>query len=336
MVRIAIRVDGNQDEGWRLERCLAIAAGVMETGGENEVIFLSSGGNTSIIEKRGFSWKEIENSNVAELDCEATALAVEQENTDILLVDSRNINEHYLEKLGEKVRKLAVIDDLMSLKSYPADILINPAINAHLLPYESEGELLLGTEFALLAEEFDQYQEFKRQTEEKAGRIVVHFRGTDFRRGTIAAVAALKSVQENFSCTIITGMGFKGGEELAREIGLDGRFIVIGDESSLPRKLAAADMAVVSPASLSELLFFKLPCILMAEEDCQADAIGYMARNGMAVSGGNANESDIPRLKDKIKQLMGSKAERKRMSARMEDLVDGLGRFRIAEELLRT
>ena len=77
--------------------------------------------------------------------------------------------------------------------------------------------------------------------------------------------------------------------------------------------------------TLFNAFFFKIPSVVIGSG---ADA-DYAGRNGLVLQ---VALDDACR---QIASLINDKSARDRMSARMEDLVDGLGRFRLAEAILK-
>lgn len=339
-MKIGFRVNANFKTGsGHLQRCLALASGFKETDPSCEIFFLTSDSAeyASRITDAGYASIDLGPITFTYHDLELTEDAVEKNKIDILITDSYAIDENYLSSLKKKVF-LVVIDDFMHLKNYSAHAIVNPNAYAHLLEYKcDEGtELFLGTEFAQLRQEFDEYQDFRRENPDIARRILITFGGSDLKGASVLAVKALKMMDEKFTATIITGRAFKNGEPLAREIGLDSRFIVLSDVHDIARRMASSDIAVASPSvTFSELLLFKIPTVLITQADNQVMIAEYAGKNGLAVSMGDIDAIDAALLSKTFARLISDKAERDRISARIDDLVDGLGRFRLAEEILR-
>jgi len=360
MARIAFRVSANQAIGsGHLHRCLTLASGFKEVEPSSEIFFLTSSSSdyADKITGAGFGFVNVDIGAVGwiDQDLEETLAAIEQNKIDMLIIDSYATDEKYLKALKAKAF-LVAIDDFMHLKHYSAHAIVNPNVYSHLLQYSCDDgtELLLGTEFAQLRQEFEEYQDIRRENPERIRRILVTFGGSDPKGASVTAVRALKSLADAFTATVVVGRCFRKGEELAREIGLDDRFMVLRDVPDMSKKMAMADLAIASPSTtFYELLFFRLPSILITQADNQVMIADYAGKMGLAMSLGymgydkgadadagagkvaGGDGGDSGKLAAVIKQLMADKPERDRMSARMSDLVDGLGRFRLATELLR-
>jgi spore coat polysaccharide biosynthesis predicted glycosyltransferase SpsG len=206
------------------------------------------------------------------------------------------------------------------------------------LPYRAEGgELFLGTEFTPIPREFDEFQDSPRDNPEKVKRISIWFPGSDRKGATLDAVRAMKSMNGKFVADVFVSKDFVKGEELATEIGLDDRFVFMNDSPVKARRMMAADFAITSPdASFHELMMLRVPCALISSPEVpEQQALGeYAGMNGFALYLGEAG-SIGKESEQSVARLLSDKEGRQRMSIRVGELVDGLGRFRLADELLR-
>jgi spore coat polysaccharide biosynthesis predicted glycosyltransferase SpsG len=325
--RIAFRVDAGSGS-WQLRRCLALASGLKESEPSCRITFLSHARDASAITAAGYDYIPFGDMNLPSWDLEATAEKVDELGIDMLVVDRHAIDSNYLNSLKEKVRVLAFFDDSLRLESYPVHAVINPNVHAHLLEYpcDRETSLFLGTEFAMLPSEFDQFQDVRCANPDIVRRILIYPGARDY---AVEAVRLLKSIRGQFSVSIITGPEAERGEELAREIGIDSRFDVLRSDGSIAKRLASCDFVITGPETLCEPALFALPVALIGD----FPASDYAAKNGIALSLGAADSLDAQSA-SALQALLSDKAGRDRMSARLGELVDGLGRFRLADELL--
>jgi spore coat polysaccharide biosynthesis predicted glycosyltransferase SpsG len=308
----------------RMRRCLALASAMKEAEPASDIVFVTHAGQEAEALEAGFGTLDIGVAGAWEAEEAAEALG--KDPPDLAVLDKGDADESYLSAL-RRVAPLAVFDEKAMLRRYDADAIVNPSLNAHLAAYPpgTEAELLLGTEFIPLPPSLDAYAEQARQNPESARKVLVCLSGRDVLR----AVEALKALDGNFSATISLEPGFGYGEQLASEIGLDPRFITL-TEPDPSRRFASSDLAIAGPELLAEILFFSLPAILVGgEADAQAE---YAARSGMARYLPAFGAQSLSR---EAEALMGDAGARGRMSARMEGLVDGLGRYRLAAELKR-
>ncbi|MBI5227904.1 UDP-2,4-diacetamido-2,4,6-trideoxy-beta-L-altropyranose hydrolase [Candidatus Micrarchaeota archaeon] len=341
-MNFAFRTNANYAVGsGHLRRCLTLASALKETAPDASIFFFTSGSGDyqKLISDGGFSVVDLGSSLSIEEDLEETIATVSKNNIDILIVDNYSINVNYLRNLKPRVKLLVVFDDHMHIKQYPCHVLVNLNLYGHLLDYscDKNTRLLLGTEFVQLRPEFDPYQEFKRENPDKVKHILVTFGGSDVKGVTIFVVKALSKLKQDFLAYIVTGTNFKRGEDLAKLVGLDSRFIVLPEVGDMAKKIEKTDLAIASPSSIFyELALLKTPCILIGYADNQKLILDYAGKNGLAVSVGEIGSISEGEFSSTIKRLIENKEERDNLSRRLEDLVDGLGRYRLAEALLES
>ncbi len=328
-MRIVFRVDSLNHESRRLRRCLALACGIKETEPGSEIAFLSSlpPDQEPLVSAAGAGLVKMESFGTWDID--ATLEELEGRPADLIVLDNPRADEAYLSELRGK-GFLAVFDESAALKSYDADAVVNPSLHAHTLQYPPGGaELLLGADFTPLPPSLDGFQEQGRENPQKGKKVLIAF-GNDPAGLCIKAVRALKPLGGTFSATVAAGPGFGRGEALASEVGLDPRFNVITDDDP-SKRFQPQDICIADPLFLPEILFFSLPSILLCGPG--STEAEYASRSGMARSlPSSCGEGPLSAAAE---GLLGSFEERERMSGRMAELVDGLGRFRLAEELLR-
>lgn len=340
-MRIAFRVDSNPNTSpSRLRRALALASGLKDTDPSCEITFLLTGPQhcEETVKAEGFGCRHLGVTSMPSWNAEVTESALAELKSDLLVVDDSGIDEAYLRQMRSKAF-LVIMDDRRLLGSYCVNGIVNPNPNAHTMEYRTDGgQLFLGTEFAPIPKEFDEYQDCPRDNPERAKRIVVSFPGSDRKGATLEAVRALKLLKGAFKADIFVGKDFACGEELAREIGLDDRFIFMNEGPAKARRMAAADFAIASPdETFHELMMLRVPTAIIANPEVQEQpGLGeYAGMSGFGLylgEAGKGSEAEASRL---LAGFMGDKAARQRMSVRVGDLVDGLGRFRLADELLR-
>lgn len=337
---IVFRLDVNPKTGFsHLARCLTLASAIRETDPSSEIMFITSNSNdhTGQITNEGFRHEDLGMVTSLQEDLDSFARVLQRLSPDLLVVDNPSADENYLAALHERTPLLAVIEDSVRLSNYPATVIINPNLNAHLLRYpcDSETLLLLGTDYCPIPKEFDQYQDFQRSNPEKAKNVLISFRDGDPRGVSLDIVRAIKNLDEQFLATVMVGKNFHKGEELGQEIGLDSRFMVLPECNDIARRMASSDIIICDPGDLyHSSLLLGLPAMLVGYSASDAPVVGYASTNALALPLGEAGSLDAELVRNSFKRLLNDKNERDRMSARSADVVDGLGRFRVAEELL--
>ncbi|MGV8085049.1 MAG: hypothetical protein ACP5N9_02225 [Candidatus Bilamarchaeum sp.] len=337
MVKIAFRLNANAVCGTKhLNRCLAIASAFAETNPESSIFFLTSSSDEyqEIIHSSRFSFVSLGPAVSSYEDSEVTTTAIEEREIDILIVDLPNLSESYLKSIKPKVKLLSVIDEKCSLSNYPVDILINPSIYAHTLDYNipSSAQLLLGTEFFPLPKIFDDFIDQKYEVSDSVKKILVYLQSQDNRSALLNIISGLRQIKDIFTANIILDKNFSKGAELAALIGLDDRFVIITDSIDVKKKIALTDLAIISPCEIFyEFAFFKVPCISVLVSDSDLIMSNHLSQYSFTAQS-NYSPNEIQR---NVSTLISNKDIRRRMSMRLEELVDGLGRFRVADELLK-
>jgi len=336
MTHICFRVDCRRGQEWRLERCLAIASGIRESRPGCAITFLAEEGGAARARAGGFEAIEAAHSGIASEDLESAALSAMEKGAGMLIFDMETLDENALRSIRERIEGLVVVEDRPRLPSYPVKAIVDPHIDAHMHEWRTDADtaLLLGSEFAPLPPEFDQHMDGAEEGDGRARRMLVHFEGSDFRGALLKCAKALMALPNHFRCTLLTGPDYQHGKELAGLVGLDQRFMVMSESGSLQRRLSSSDILIVSPRHLSEALFLRKPAILLSEKDWHVPIAQYASRMGMAHDSGPAEDADEADIRAKASLLLDDQGERERLRKRGDELVDGLGRFRIADELL--
>ncbi|MFN7991567.1 MAG: hypothetical protein U0R44_05400 [Candidatus Micrarchaeia archaeon] len=328
-MKIALRADPEPAHGF--QRCLALGSGFKETSPDSEIILISNctASQTRLIEEAGLTHLRPPAGVATAWEAEELLEVISGSGIDLLVLDIE-YDESGMRSLKEKT-VLAVFDDQARCKKYSAHAVVNPNPNAHLLEYRTDPdtELFLGTEFAALPADFDRYQEFRREHPQQARHIFIHFPGKDSSGAVLRCVRALKGLADHFSATVMLDQDSSKGADLATEAGLDGRFIII-QHPDHAKRLCGADIALVPPQYLPQVAALSVPSILIY--DRTSPLAEYAARTELALCLGPAAE---PEIASAVSRLVKDTEGRRRMSARMSELVDCMGRFRLADELLR-
>lgn len=333
MVNIAFRINSISSSNLR---SILIASAIKESNQDAQVFFLTSSTNEAkkILSDYRFDFSPFPPITSVYEDIEATIESIDTLKIDILVVDNPQANEKYLQSIKEKVKFLALIDDHCKLAKYPCDLVINPNVFAHTFDYPVSADfpLFLGSEFFSLSNIFDDFSDYKRENPDSAKRLMVYLGSKDRNGITLNIVSALASIKENFTATLVLDKDFSRGSDLAAIIGLDDRFVIINDSNEVKKKMAMCDLAIIGSCDIFyEFAFFKVPCInvLLSENDLVLS--NYLSQNSFTIQ----SSTSIEDLKRTISSLINDKLSRDRLSLRLEELIDGLGRFRVAQEIIR-
>jgi UDP-2,4-diacetamido-2,4,6-trideoxy-beta-L-altropyranose hydrolase len=296
--------------------------------------------NSEIIKsyvKRRFSVKIISGS--LKKDLKQTIDFAGKINADVIITDSYELNEKYLNELKNRTNVLIVtIDDLNELKYYPSDIVLNQNIYATKMRYNcSKGtKLLLGIKYALLRKEFRKYIGMRKPISGSVKKILVTFGGSDLQNLTLKTVKALNTLDGDFEVTLILGRGFKRKKELYKEIGKSKRkFRVKENIEDISKLMFESDVAISAAGSTSyELAFMGLPSIMICQAKNQYRIAEEMCKIGFSINLGPGGDVSTEKINRAFKKLVKNKSLREKMSKVGKGLVDCRGVERVAKTIL--
>lgn len=361
MVKVCIRADGGENLGMgHIMRCLSLAQTFRQNG--HKVYFLSKldegiekAGSVNFKvfrlpvieqEKEGYNY-----GNPAHLGAEACEIItfLNKHQTDILLIDSYNVNEQYFLALKPHVRRLAYIDDLNKFP-YPVDIVINGNITGEYSGYRKYYEnqvLLLGPRYNLIRAEFCNLP--PRTVREKVAEIMITTGGSDTYNitGKLLSILLQNKHFINLRFNILVGSGFNNWKEL---IGLrqSHHNVFLYANSALSYKLPEiiysevsaimlrSDLAISAGGStLYELAACGIPTLALILADNQEGLVCKMDELGYVMSLGWYHELNKDLFLAKLREIINAYQRRQEMSAKGQKLVDGKGPERIVRRILR-
>ena len=236
--------------------------------------------------------------------------------------------------------KLLVIDDMANLDMYEADIILNQNFHADAADYHlaCEAKMLMGSQFALLRQEFIGRRPAVRSPE--ARRLLVTLGGSDPQGVGLLVIEALAHIHDmRLEVILIAGSSnphlerLKAAAELARARGhaID----VLHFTDDMPGAMAWADMAVIAAGSTSlEVACMGLPSLVLILADNQAPIAAAMQAQGVAESLGWHDRLAADTIVVALRRLEKDAPPRKTMMAHGQALVDGLGAKRVVGAML--
>lgn len=271
-------------------------------------------------------------AKVAALAHELTAQAV--------VVDGYHFKAAYQKLLKEAGLRLLFVDDNGHAEYYYADFVLNQNIHADAAFYanrEPYTQLLLGTKYTLLRREFWPWRGWQREIPAVARKLLVTMGGADPDNITGKALAALDSVEiDGLEVTVIVGSSNPHAAEL-EAIAAQSRHIVHVERNvnDMPSLLAWADMAVSAGGSTTwELAFMGVPTALIVLADNQVTIAKGMSEQGAALSLGWHENLTKHTITSVLCHLAYEVEQRRELSKRSGQLVDGEGSKRVVRSLL--
>jgi spore coat polysaccharide biosynthesis predicted glycosyltransferase SpsG len=216
-------------------------------------------------------------------------------------------------------------------------VVLNQNLHADEQPYlsrEPYTDLLLGTRFALLRDEFLKEQSWRRNIPPLGNKILVTLGGSDPANVT-GEVMELLSTMQTAEITIVVG-GSNPHLDLLRQRAADlsRPMKVAADAYNMPELMRWADIVVAAGGTTSwELAFTGLPSIIVTLADNQVDISHALDRAGVGISIGKWDGEGKRRLMLELAPLMEDSSRREQMSKKGRQLVDGRGRERVLKTM---
>jgi len=342
MDHLFIRADASTEIGaGHLMRCLALAQAWKARGGRATFITAcESAGLYRRLVDEGFGVVRVDRSYPDPADWRVSGDHLAHYSGAWVVLDGYHFDAAYQCRIREAGHRLLVIDDMAHLDYYCADILLNQNIYAAELTYSCrpETKMLLGVSHALLRREFMAWQSRRGEIPETALRVLVTLGGSDPDNVTLKVVKALHllgSTGWNWEARIVAGAANPHLGALRREIGLlEDRIRLLADVNNMPELMAWADVAVSGAGSTCwELAFMGLPALLLVLAENQRRVAAAVAAGGAGIDLGayeTISEADMARA---LEDLMQNAGERRRLSERGRQWVDGRGASRVIAAL---
>ncbi|MEW1839784.1 hypothetical protein AB0392_17720 [Nonomuraea angiospora] len=340
MIRVGFRCDAGVRSGvGHLVRCVALAEELRARG--VEVTFLG--------EVRESAWARAQLRErglplvpAPEEPARLAALARELR-LDAAVLDSYELPEGTGAALrGAGLTVLAIVDG--DPLGQEADLYLDQNLGAERRPFPVPDRRLAGARYVLLR---DSVRERGRGRARPAGpvpRVLCFFGGTDSAGVAPAWAGALMATGAPFEATVISPTPFEAMvvdpapfEAVVMSstpFVAGGPITVIPPTDRLPELMAGADLVVTAAGSaVWELLHLGVPTALTWVADNQL--IGYEELVGRGVAAGLGRAADAAAV-GVLARLLADPAAREEHGRRGRGLVDGKGRERVADALLRS
>lgn len=329
---------------------------------------LADPGVSELIKSRGYE-PIILNSHYDDMDAE---LPLWEElsgsiDADLVIVDSYYVTESYLTYLREEVGRTCYIDDVLSFP-YPVDILVNYNAYASLSSYQklystssdvAEPQLILGPTYAPLRPMFRNID--KRTQPEQIKNVLISTGGSDELRVALSFLSYLRDHPENRSCGsdksdgrvyhILLG-AMNTDKDQIKSIAENMDNIILHENiADMKSLISSVDLCISAAGStLYEICACGVPLITYSLADNQIPGAEAFETLGLAVNVGDLRDPKsinhdlvmsgtlagdaIEKLVKAADALATDLEKRAVMSRRAQDLIDGRGAERLAEELI--
>ena len=336
-----IRVDGDAMIGaGHVVRSLAVAHAWKAGGGQVHFIGrIESKDLLAGITGHGFEFTPYHGEYPDTDDCQhlIEIMAEETEITNTWCVlDGYLFDSDYQDQLKESGCRILVIDDNAHLPEYTADIILNPNIYAPRLRYHCplSTELLLGTQFVLLRQQFLLHGRPAKQIPDQASKILITMGGGDFHNVTLKIINALKiSDYPGVEVKIVIGPANPHRDSVQNEL-QDAHFKweVLGPVDNMAKLMSWADLAITAGGGTCwELAFMGVPFFLVVTADNQKRSATGIADAHAGINMGWPEDFSAMELAGKIVRLLENPQQRRELSQNGQQLVDGRGVLRLME-----
>ncbi|MDF2673251.1 MAG: UDP-2,4-diacetamido-2,4, 6-trideoxy-beta-L-altropyranose hydrolase [Clostridiales bacterium] len=242
---------------------------------------------------------------------------------DILITDSYDVDDKYFLTARTYYKHLVYIDDL-NLFYHPVDLVINQNINADELNY-TEPHLLLGTKYSLLREEFKNCP--PKLIKDKVTDVLITMGGADPHSLTIKLLEELNQLSFNFH--VVIGQAFRNKEAIFKS---KYNNVTFYENANMKSLMYYCDIAIsASGSTLYELLACGVPSLGIVVAENQKNVAEKFNRLGLIKNLGVYSSVAWDSIRDKLIYLSDNIDYRKKISAEMQQIVDGLGGKRITD-----
>lgn len=330
-LKLLIRADGSARMGTgHVMRCLSLAQGWRRAGGEAGFVLAEA---TPALEQR----LQDEGINITRLDAPAgsaadaaeTARLARGRGAEWVVADGYHFDAAFQQAIKAAGLQLLVVDDFGRAGPYCADYILNQNFHAMAELYTRRAphtRLLLGTRYALLRQQFDDWRGWNREFPAVARKVLVTLGGSDPDNVTGQVVEALAQIS-GLEVKVLIGGSNPHREQLQSKIqNAKSKISFAVDAPNMPELMAWADTAIVAGGTTCwELAFMGLPSLLLLVADNQRDVVQSLCATGVA------RETTPARVATDLSLLQRDTDGRRAMSQRARRLVDGQGTSRVVD-----
>jgi spore coat polysaccharide biosynthesis predicted glycosyltransferase SpsG len=336
--RALFRVDAGAIGLGHLDRCLALAAALRETGVAS--VFLGAG-TADALQRAAAAGFTVETVAAARPwshdDAEMTAAVARRCGAEIAVVDSEVAGAGYLGALRGSGLFVVAIDDL-AMHAFPCQLVVNNNADAEDLPYATSSgdtQFLLGPRYALLGPEF---RALPARPAEPAGMptVFVAMGGYDRLDLMPRLVTELGRLPTSFAMRVVVGPFSTNLADVKRAAADAGRPVHVAHApTEMAPLMSDATLAVTAAGqTLYRLARAGCPAVAVEAAGNQRGQLAALARAGVLRAVPLGPGGDVSGVVAEAHALLRSPNDRARMRAAGQALVDGAGATRVAEAML--
>jgi len=349
---LIIRADADEKIGiGHIMRCIALAQAWRDKGGK--VTFISICKNDSIIKRikeEGFAFIPLQRSCPDPADLNKVTNIIKRnlkKHRNIWCVlDGYQFDTIYQRALRSAQVKLLVFDDYHHLDTYHASIILNQNIGAEKIQYscDFDTQKLLGLKYTLLRTEYFDLQKRAHDFTKPVRNLLVTLGGSDSDNTTAKVIGALLNPQfKDITVNIVVGPSNPNKMQIYNLVNNslknNGELFpnfVIHENANMPALISSADLSVSAGGSTCwELCYFGIPFLVIIAAKNQQNIGSGLQVAGAARCVGWAKKISKTKVQKHLADLIGDANLRENMSKTGSTLIDGKGRLRVIQTMLK-
>jgi UDP-2,4-diacetamido-2,4,6-trideoxy-beta-L-altropyranose hydrolase len=337
MNNLVVRADaGTLIGNGHIMRCLALAH---SWHCDNDPVTFIVAESSPFVEKeissKGFEIIPVKTKPGSPDDARITSACARERDACWIVADGYTFNSDFQNYIKKQGQHLLFIDDFVHADYYLADVVLNQNIYAQDSMYTKKApytKLLLGSDFALIRENFLSWIDWKRENPRHAKKILVTLGGSDPKNITSRVLDALETLSlPSLEVKVVISGNNPEKDQLHKRVLTSNHYgEIIEDAPNMPELMSWADIALSAGGSTNlELAFMGVPAITLNHSENQILNSRVLEKNGVVKNLGWYEQVSCDTLSQSINHLINSMKDRKTMSVMGKRLVDGFGAKRV-------
>ena len=267
--------------------------------------------------------------------------AVALEEIDIVILDQPGDLSDLCRALKVTFPHLFIVAlDNFALDNEHLDVLVNlfnhnPTLK---VPTSERVRYYEGVQYSIIRAGFDAYIGREKTIHPRAGNILVSFGGSDPKHNTLRVIEALRDgFPMEVTFHFVLGINFAHREIVKQSVRqLNVKSYFHENVANIQELMHHCDMGLCGAGTtMMEMACLGTPAIVLAQSENEARFADHFARHGVVRNLGLADKVPVEKVREVIIELAEDQTIRQNMSIAGKCLVDGRGRERVAELIVR-
>lgn len=341
LLKVAIRADGNNKVGFgHLVRCTALAKELTNLG--CKVVFISKEKQNKFVNnlfaETQLSMETISNKFTLEEEMEFLKNKIDLCNIDIIILDGSQFNKEYVRKLKKTNNVYIVVLDVNREIDIGANIVINGGIYSKELFIKSNnpfGVSLLGPEYNLLRDQFKNCP--VRNVNKNVKRLLITCGGGGTKELIFTIIESVIDIviQRDIVIDLVLGSSMSETEELVYDIQQYKNINIHTNVSQMVDLMYQCDIAIsAGGTTLYELAATGTPTLAFILANNQDRQTIEFHNQKTLINLGYIDSLNKSKLANNLNYLLDRYKKREKMSKKGQELIDGKGASRSANEIV--